>query len=102
MAEELHCAEVGDLRVTEIARGRGIGRQLMEVAEALVPARGISLVGLRVTSHSPKQKAARVLYETLGFEDSGYGEFLSGYTYSDPDGNSHHDEELYRYLVKKL
>ena len=101
-AEELQCAEIGDLKVTEIARGRGTGRQLMEAAEALVRARSIDLVGLRVTSTSPKQKVARELYETLGFEDGGYGEFLSGYTYLDPDGNSHRDTELYRYLVKRL
>ncbi len=102
IAEELQCAEIGDLKVAEIARGRGIGRKLMEVAEALVRERGVSLVGLRVTSHDPKQNAARALYETLGFEDGGYGEFLSGYTYLDREGNSHRDEELYRYLVKKL
>lgn len=35
-AEELGCAEIGDLTVSEAARGQGFGRLLMESAEDLV------------------------------------------------------------------
>src|SRR5262245_34866353 len=43
-AIELGCVELGDLFVTEDARGRGAGRALMEAAEAIVAGRGYPLV----------------------------------------------------------
>ena len=96
------CAEIGDLWVVEHARGQGIGRQLMEAVEERARARGILQLGLEVTATNPNQDVARSLYEKLGYEESGFGCFISGYTYWDTAGNPHRDEESYIYLVKNL
>ena len=98
----LGCPELGDLFVVEHARGRGIGRKLVETAESIVAARGLSQLGLEVTTANPHTAVARALYERLGYRDAGFGEFVSGYTYWDATGAPHRDEELHRYLVKQL
>ena len=74
----------------------------MEAAVALVRKRNVGQVGLQVTAANPHQEAARVLYRKLGFEESAFGHFTSGYTYWDSSGNPHRDEEMHCYLVKKL
>ncbi len=74
----------------------------MEAAAELVRERGVGQVGLEVTAVNPQQKAARVLYRKLGFDESSFGPFTSGYTYWDGDGNPHRVEELHCYLVKEL
>jgi hypothetical protein len=58
--------------------------------------------GLDVTADNPFNASARRLYQRLGYRDSGLGAFVSGYTYWDPAGVPHRDEELYRYLMKEL
>ena len=98
----LGCPELSDLFVAEHARGRGIGRTLVETAESIVAARGLSRVGLEVTTANPHTAVARALYERLGYRDAGFGDFISGYTYWDATGAPHRDEELHRYLVKQL
>lgn len=74
----------------------------MEAAVALVRKRNVGQVGLEVTAANPHQETARVLYRKLGFEESAFGHFTSGYTYWDSSGNPHRDEEPHCYLVKKL
>jgi ribosomal protein S18 acetylase RimI-like enzyme len=98
----LGCPELEDLFVVEHARGRGIGRKLVEAAEAVIAARGLPQVGLEVAAANPHTAVARALYERLGYRDAGFGEFISGYTYWDDTGAPHRDEELHRYLVKQL
>ena len=98
----LGCPELGDLFVAEHARGRGIGRKLVETAESIVASRGLRQLGLEVTVANPHTAVARALYERLGYRDAGFGDFISGYTYWDASGAPHRDEELYRYLVKQL
>jgi GNAT superfamily N-acetyltransferase len=98
----LGCAELGDLFVVEHARGRGIGRKLVETAESIVATRGLPQLGLEVTTANPHTAVARALYERLGYRDAGFGDFISGYTYWDATGAPHRDEELHRYLVKQL
>jgi GNAT superfamily N-acetyltransferase len=98
----LGCPELGDLFVVEHARGLGIGRKLVETAEFIVAARGLPQLGLEVTTANPHTAAARALYESLGYRDAGFGDFISGYTYWDATGAPHRDEELHRYLVKRL
>jgi ribosomal protein S18 acetylase RimI-like enzyme len=56
---------VNAVAVTEAARGGGIGRQLMLLAEALALESGASAVSLIVAEANA---GARRLYETLGFE----------------------------------
>lgn len=101
-AEALGCAELGDLFVAEPDRGHGIGRMLVEAAEAAVRARGIPVVGFEVTSRNPLQIPARTLYARLGYEDAGLGEFISGYTYWDEHGRAIRDEEPHVYMRKTL
>ncbi len=101
-AEELGCAEIGDLDVVELARGQGIGCRLMEAAEELVRNKGLNTVGLSVAARNPKQNAARELYKKLNYSEAGYGEYTVTYSYMDLDGNTHHDEDQYVYLVKSI
>ena len=98
----LGCVEFGDLFVHKDSRGRGIGRLLMESVETLAVERGYSLVGFEVTVSNPHNDIARALYERMAYEDAGLGEFVSGYTYWDEDGQLQRDEELHRYLIKRL
>ena len=58
-------AAVEDLVVSESARGRGIGRQLLE--RALDVARGQGAVKIALTSR-PSRVAANALYKRTGFE----------------------------------
>ncbi len=59
---------VDDLYVRPPARGRGIGRALMEVLEAEARSAGVRGVGLE-TGIDDGYAAARGLYRTLGFEE---------------------------------
>jgi GNAT superfamily N-acetyltransferase len=77
----LGCAELGDLFVAPASRRHGIGRRLVEAAEAVALARGSSRLGLEVTVANPENEAARRLYTAMGFIDAGVGEFVAGYTY---------------------
>ena len=74
----------------------------MEAAEAVVRTKGVEFLGLEVTVRNPNQDVTRGLYSRMGYEDAGFGEFVSGYTYWDAEGNPHRDEELHRYLVERL
>ena len=98
----LACVEFGDLFVAEDARGRGAGRALVEAVEALARQSGFNLVGLEVTLANPFNELARGLCERMGYEDSGFPPFISGYTYWDEHGQPQRDEELHRYLTKHL
>ena len=98
----LGCVEFGDLFVAEGARGRGTGRALMEAVEALVRQYGIDFVGFEVTVANAYNEVARGLYERMGYQDAGFAPFVSGHTYWDERGQPHRDEELHRYLTKRL
>jgi GNAT superfamily N-acetyltransferase len=60
------CAEVEDLFVTPPCRGRGIGRALMERAEAETRLLALPSIGL-ATGQDEGYAAARHLYRTLGY-----------------------------------
>ncbi len=98
----LECAELADVFVAVTWRRRGAGRLLVEAAELLARQRGERTLGLEVTVANPENAAARRLYETLGYQDAGLGEFDAGYSYFLPDGTAHRDEERHRYLIKRL
>lgn len=64
-AKARHKATLFGMMVPEAARGRGIGRALVEAALALARARGgVLLVNLTVTEGNA---AAQALYERCGF-----------------------------------
>jgi GNAT superfamily N-acetyltransferase len=96
------CAELEELFVRVDARGRGVGRALLEAAEAAAEGAGASSLGLGVSVANPSNAAARRLYERCGYTDAGLDEFMLGYTYWDERGRSYRHEELHRYLAKLL
>lgn len=57
--------------VEEDARGRGVGRQLMEGLLAVAHERGVERVSLHV---SRENERARRMYDALGFEETGLGD----------------------------
>jgi ribosomal protein S18 acetylase RimI-like enzyme len=58
-------AWIYDIEMQPAHRGKGYGRATMELAQADAKAKGYDRLGLHVFGHN---KAARSLYESLGFE----------------------------------
>ena len=82
LAAHAHVRQLHGLVVDERARGRGIGRALLEAACARARAEGVRRVTLRVLGHNVP---ARALYRAVGFEEEGLhpGEFLLDGAYVD-------------------
>jgi GNAT superfamily N-acetyltransferase len=99
-ATESRLVEVEDLFVAEQARRRGAGRALLSVAEDAARAGGWAGVTLAVTVANPSNDAARALYASSGYVDSGVAPYDDGYFYWTPDGEQHWDGEPHRRLVK--
>lgn len=99
-SEGRRLAEVIDLHVEEPARRQGAGRALLHAAVDASQAASMEGVGLTVTVANPWNDAARALYASEGFADSGAGIFEDGYWYWTSDGEKHWDEEPCRYLAK--
>lgn len=59
---------VEDLAVNEAARGKGIGRMLMESLEKLARKHHCYKI---IANSNPKRKAARALYASLGYRSYG-------------------------------
>lgn len=77
-----HVRQIQGFAVDETARGRGIGRALLEESLEETRRQGASRITLRVLSINTP---ARRLYEQVGFEVEGTlrGEFLIDHTYVD-------------------
>ena len=80
-------------------RSRSVGTQILAAAEALVRHRGIRRIGLAVAVANVR---ARTLYERLGYQDAGAGEFENAWSYVDEAGNEVASSETCIYLVKAL
>ncbi len=80
-------------------RSKGIGRKLMEEAEKICRDKGFDRVGLAVDTSNNR---ARELYERLGYEDSGIGEFDSAWYEQQDDGSKLKVVDHCIYMVKKL
>ena len=93
------CAHVEDLFVMPKLRSRGIGTRILAHAERLAAERGFTQIGLAVGIDNPR---ARALYERLGYEDTGFGAFEIGGTYTDRRGQRREWLEVCEYLVKGL
>ena len=93
------CPDVEDLFVHPDHRSRGIGARLLDHAESLAREREFPRIGLGVAVDNPR---ARILYERLGYEDTGFGEYIDRWQYTDRDGQKRWWEETCNYLVKDL
>ena len=60
---------------------------------------GRSRIGLGVGIENPR---ARSLYELVGFQDAGFGEYQSRWPWIDRDGQQRWAEENCHYLIKQL
>ncbi|HEU4354026.1 MAG TPA: GNAT family N-acetyltransferase [Actinomycetota bacterium] len=101
-ARQLSAAEIEDLQVTPPFQGQGHGSSLLAAAEQVARDAGWKLIGLEVTVSNPHNDVARAMYERHGYEDSGLGEFESGYFYWTESGERRWDGEPHRYLIKRL
>ena len=96
--EERH-PYVEALLVHPSLRSQSVGTQILAAAEALVVERGIRRIGLAVAVDNSR---ARALYERLGYQDAGIGEFGNAWSYVDEAGNEVAASETCTYLVKDL
>ena len=80
-------------------RSKGIGRQLINKAEAMVKDKGFRQVALAVEIDNPRAKA---LYEQLGYKDWGHGEYFDKWIEKSNDGREVEHEDPCYYLVKNL
>ena len=93
------CAHLEDLFVMTEHRSRGIGSRILTHAERLVAERAFPKIGLAVGTDNPR---ARLLYERLGYVDTGFGLFEIGGSYLDIRGNQRRWREVCEYMVKPL
>ncbi|MFN8443509.1 MAG: GNAT family N-acetyltransferase [Caldilineaceae bacterium] len=93
------CPDIEDLFVLGDWRSQGVGTALIHAAEEQVLAQGFQHIGLSVGIENP---AARRLYERLGYQDAGFGEYTEHGTYLDAQGQSRVWEERCVYLMKEL
>ena len=80
-------------------RSRGIGSRILTHAERLVAERAFPKIGLAVGTDNPR---ARMLYERLGYVNTGFGVFEIGGSYLDIHGNQRRWHEVCEYMVKPL
>ena len=93
------CAEVTDMFVDPSLRSQGIGSSILAAAEDLANKRGRSWLGLTVGLSNPR---ARSLYERLGYQDSGLGEFPAQSSWIDNQGERHSWADTTVFLTKAL
>ena len=95
----LHSPNLEDLFVVPQHRSKGVGSQLLQEAEARVQREGYGRIGLGVAVDNT---GARRLYQHVGYEDAGFGEYKSGGSYVDREGKAQTWEEICCYLVKPI
>jgi len=94
------CPDLEDLFVLPELRSQGIGSQILSFAEDLCWDQGYLFMGLSVGVET--NKPARRLYERLGFQDAGFGEYTERGEYLDEQGQRCTWEEVCIYLIKDL
>lgn len=95
----LRCPNLEDLFVVPQYRSKGVGSRLLQEAEARAQQEGYSHIGLGVAFDNP---GARRLYQHQGYDDAGFGEYKSGGSYIDQEGNEQTWEESCCYLLKPI
>ena len=94
-----NCAYLQDFVVTSEHRSRGIGTAMIDEAERLAQEKGILFMSVGV---GVENAGARVLYERLGYQDSGLPPIDDEETYIDRQGREVMWRETWSYMVKKL
>lgn len=95
-----NCAYLKSAGVDEKFQSQGIGSQLIHEAEQLARYKEFKQIGMSVGStDNPK---ARRLYERLGYEDWGYGEFTVTWEEIDKNGNKKTEYEVCIFMIKSL
>jgi GNAT superfamily N-acetyltransferase len=64
-------AEMGDLYVTPLWRGRGVAKRLIEALEAYLIDKGCAGYQVSVTEEAERRHGLARYYRTLGFKDEG-------------------------------
>ena len=93
------CAEIEDLFVHPSYRSTGVGSKLLEYATKLAKQQGLPIVGLGVATDNPR---ARKLYERIGFNDTGFGEYTTHWPWHGRDGQEQWAQETCNYLARHL
>ena len=91
--------ELNSFEVAENTRGKGIGTSLIKAAEDLAIQKGVKTIGLLV---NPDNLRAKLLYERLGYHDSGTGIYTDKWEAYDDDGNQFIDSEACLAMIKNL
>ncbi|WP_339292436.1 GNAT family N-acetyltransferase [Paenibacillus sp. FSL W8-0187] len=94
-----NCPDFEDLLVKDTYRRNGIGKQLLLHGEALAKQKGFRQVGLGVGTEN---ESAKMLYQKMGYKDSGLGEYTIGGSYIDESGALLSWTENCVYLIHKL
>lgn len=80
-------------------RRQGVATAIIQEAERLAKEKGCTCLGLEVGINNPEAKR---LYEKLGYEDWGHGEFPISWEYTDENGNKGIGTEVVIYMKKNL
>lgn len=94
------CPDLENIEVLPNLRGQGIGRKLILEAEKICKEKGYTQVGLGVAIDNPE---ARKLYESLGYRDTGFGEFDISFMWR--PGPNEAEREIHEkviYLIKNI
>ena len=91
--------ELNSFEVAENSRGKGVGTLLIKAAENLAKQKGIKNIGLLVNPDNPR---AKLLYERLGYQDSGTGIYIDEWDAIDDNGDKFTDSESCLAMVKDL
>ena len=91
--------ELNSFEVAESSRGKSIGTSLIKFAENLAKQKGVKTIGLLVNPDNPR---AKLLYERLGYYDSGTGTYVDEWEAIDDSGNKFIDSESCLAMIKNL
>lgn len=94
-----NCPDLEDLFVEYDYRNNGMAKKMLHHCGILARQKGFERLGLGV---GIENEAAKMLYQKLGFQDSGVGEYQVGGTYMAENGTTCSWTETCVYLIKLI